>query len=299
MVCPVKFKFWRYMTSEEREAARAQRVERGRRIPPPAERREPPPTPTPTTSGEEASAKVPNRAYHPHPHQALHCRWVSVLHRDDPYLAPPRQLSESDRTSAYFAKTWRECHTPSESWPVGVQVVEDKLYQDAKLCVLEDRAEALLMAFDVEAGHPGINRLKMAAKSKFEFPDTVPVVTIIQGIRKGRLVFQASESPNVSRTGPIRVNPVVEGFFASVSIDVFSMPTVVLEGQTFDSLLPCVDDATDWILAKPTQAEGRTGSQPAHLSWTGGGVRLQSLPSSRGAKERNSYVSSSALSAHV
>ena len=87
--------------------------------------------------------------------------------------------SESYRTSAYFADTWRECHTPSESWPAGVQVVEDKLYQDAKLCVPEDRAEALLMAFHVEAGHPGINRLKIAAKSKFEFPDRVPVVTII------------------------------------------------------------------------------------------------------------------------
>ena len=102
------------------------------------------------------------------------------------------------------------------------------MYRNAKLCVPKDRAEAFLVAFHVEAGHSGINRLKMAAKSRFEFPDTVPVVTIIQGIRKGCLVCRASESPNVSLTGPITVNPAVEGFFASVSLDVFSMPTLGL-----------------------------------------------------------------------
>ena len=149
-------------------------------------------------------------------------------------------------------------------------MVQDKIYLNAKLCVPEDRVVAVLMAFHVESGHPGMNRVKMAPNAKFEFPDTISVPNIVKEIRKGCLVCQASESPNYSLTGPIRVNPVIEGFFASLSLDVFSMPTVEWEGKTYDSILLCVDRATNWILARPTQAEGLTGAQAAHLLLEGG-----------------------------
>ena len=95
----------------------------------------------------------------------------------------------------------------------------------------------VLMAFHVESGHPGMNRLKMAANAKFEFPETISVLNIVKDIRKGFLVCQASELPDYSLTGPIRVNPVIEWFFASVSLDVFSMPTVDWEGKTYDSMI--------------------------------------------------------------
>ncbi len=66
------------------------------------------------------------------------------------------------------------------------------------------------------------------------------------------------------------MNPVVEGFWASVSVDIFSMPPVEWRGESFDAMLVCVDRATNWILAKPTLQEGLTGEKAANLLLAGG-----------------------------
>jgi hypothetical protein len=68
----------------------------------------------------------------------------------------------------------------------------------------------------------------------------------------------------------IRMNPVVEGFWASVCVDIFSMPPVEWRGESFDAMLVCVDRATNWILAKPTLQEGLTGEKAANLLLDGG-----------------------------
>ena len=62
-----------------------------------------------------------------------------------------------------------ETRTPEAPWPVGVQLVQEKMYRDGKLCVPKDRTAPLLLAFHVEKGHPGQKRLVAAATTQFPF----------------------------------------------------------------------------------------------------------------------------------
>jgi hypothetical protein len=74
----------------------------------------------------------------------------------------------------------------------------------------------------------------------------------------------------------IHMTPVPDRFFASVCLDVFSMPPTVWLGQNFDCYLLCVDRLTGWMIARPTTKQGLTGERVAHLlldsSWGEVGV---------------------------
>ena len=49
------------------------------------------------------------------------------------------------------------------------------------------------------------------------------------------------------------------------------MPMAEFRGEQFDSILLCVDRASNWITAKPTKGEGLTGSKAAHMLLDGWG----------------------------
>jgi len=57
---------------------------------------------------------------------------------------------------------------------------------------------------------------------------------------------------------------------SSGAVDIFSLPTTEWNGQTFDSLLVCVDRHSGWILARPCQKLGLTAEKAAHLLLDGG-----------------------------
>jgi len=82
--------------------------------------------------------------------------------------------------------------------------------------------EGILMAFDVETGHPGIDRLVLEAKAGHQFPPHMKITERVRLIRRGCLVCKSCDSSNVSQEKPIRMNPVVDGFWASVCLDIFS-----------------------------------------------------------------------------
>ena len=65
---------------------------------------------------------------------------------------------------------------------MGIQLIQNKLYLDGKLCVPENRTEPLLLAFHVETGHPGQQRLILAANSKFIFAPKVNVAKVVQSM---------------------------------------------------------------------------------------------------------------------
>ena len=69
---------------------------------------------------------------------------------------------------------------------------------------------------------------------------------------------------------PIRMTPVMEGFYASVALDIFTLPTVEWKGEAFDCLILCVDRATNWVLARAALRDGLTGEKTAHLLLEGG-----------------------------
>ncbi|EPS66700.1 hypothetical protein M569_08075, partial [Genlisea aurea] len=257
-------------------AERRRRKEFGTVLPPPAP---PPPETSPTEenspveiatpSAPEPPAEVRPQApqgfrfapARPQPPQVGSTRTIFVLDEN---------WAENYAASEHFSEWWKACNEPHGAWPSGVQLLDQKLYLEGKLCVPENRVTAVLLAFHVGVGHPGIHRLLAAAKNNFVFPPKAQVEKEISHLRKGCLVCQACETPNEMLARPIRMTPVVEGFFASVALDVFSLPLVEWQGEFYDSILLCVDRATNWILAKATSAKGLTGEKAAHLLLEGG-----------------------------
>ena len=143
----------------------------------------------------------------------------------------------------------------------------------------------------METGHPGQQRLILAAKSKFIFAPEVNVAKVVQSIRQSCLVCQACETPNLPLRRPIRMNPVIEGFWSSICLDVFSLPPVEWKGENFDCVVLCVDRATNWVIAKPALIEGLTGEKTAHLLLEGWGeIAIPSIiTSDQGAQFVSSF----------
>ena len=52
---------------------------------------------------------------------------------------------------------------------------------------------------------------------------------------------------------------------SSVSLDIFSLPSVNWRGNKYDSLVLCVDRLSGWIIATPTTKVGLTAEKAAHL----------------------------------
>jgi len=106
---------------------------------------------------------------------------------------------------------------------------------------------SILMEFHFETVHPGIDRLVLAAKARYQFPPHMKITERVLLIRRGCLVCQSRDSPNLSQEKPIRMNPVIEGFWASVCLDFFPLPPVEWRGENFDCILLCVDRASNRV----------------------------------------------------
>ena len=275
-VCPVKFKFWRDMTPEERAKELERRATTtpetsstlegaGPATPDPIPRG---PLIEPTgefeSGGQGHSLPTPDPARPPAGFRFTPRR-PEVGSTQNVYILDEEWGANYEKSDDFKAD-WINCHRGGTmSWPPDVQLFRNKLYKNGKLCVPDDRAEPVLLALHVESGHPGVKRLALAANAQFLFSASVPVQKIIENIRKGCLVCQACDSPNTPLARPLKMNPVIEGFWSSMCLDVFSMPPVEWGGAQFDAILLCVDRATSWIIAKPVLGEGFTGEKAANL----------------------------------
>ncbi len=259
-----EFKFWADLTPEEREQLIATRNGR---------RRWRPPKPHPTPEIQEEEPEGPTFV---EPGEFPTAIEIQPPTRSRPTLPKPtvggsdryildENWSESYETCPHFGPIWQACHDPTKPWPQGIQVLSNKMYEDGRLCVPENKVEGTLWAHHVEAGHPGIQKLVLATKTHYSFPPHSRVEETIRSIRRTCLVCQACDSPNTPLVKPLRMNPVVEGFFTSVSLDIFSMPRVEWLGEPFDCILLCVDRTTNWVVARPSCTEGLTGEKAAHL----------------------------------
>ena len=106
---------------------------------------------------------------------------------------------------------------------------------------------------------------------RFIFAPASKPEDIVAKVRRACDVCQATEPPNWASKGPIRGNPVPERLWASVCMDMFSMPPVEWQEEIFDCFfLLCVDRLSGWMLARPSTKLGLTGEKAAHLMLDGG-----------------------------
>ena len=191
--------------------------------------------------------------------------------------APPAQaesgsdrfILEEDSSGAYdssdgFGEAWHDIHEGNE-WPRGYKLFRGKLYFQEKLCVPEEKIQAVLTAHHNWVGHFGVDRLFLEVDRRYQLPPGCDLKRRLQAIKRNCLVCQASDRPNWTSNGPLTMTLIPAQFMQSVCLDVFSMPVTQWRGGTFDAFLLCVDRHSGWIIAKPVRKEGLTGEVAAHI----------------------------------
>ena len=164
-----------------------------------------------------------------------------------------------------FGEPWKLTQGSADRWPAGYKVFRQKLYYCERLCVPQGLVKRVLTGHHINNAHVGVDRLLKDAELRFEFPVGTQSRQVLQGICDTCFVCQACRVPGWSMKRPISMTPVPARIFWSVSLDVFSMPTAVWEGQQFDAFLLCVDRLSGWLIARPTQKLGLTGAKAAKL----------------------------------
>ena len=161
------------------------------------------------------------------------------------------------------------------------------MYIADRLCVPESLVDRLIRSLHVQVGHVGSHRMHKEMRLRFIFPSAGDAERTADRVRQACDVCQATEPPHWASKGPIRVNPVPERLWFSVAMDMFSMPPVEWQGESFDCFLLCVDRLSGWILARPSSKLGLTGEKAAHLmldaGWGELGVPAQ-ITSDQGAQ---------------
>ena len=176
-----------------------------------------------------------------------------------------RDWAEQYAESPYWGKYWLPTQDPTADWPAGVRLNGGKMYWAGRLCVPENLCLSLVSAYHQEWGHMGVNRLVRELRLRLEFPTGFSAQKLATQVKKSCGVCQKSEPPNWKVAQKIDMTPVPPKIFFSVSIDIFSLPTVEWEGSEFDCLVLCVDRLSGWMVAKPSMKLGLTAEKAAHL----------------------------------
>jgi hypothetical protein len=178
--------------------------------------------------------------------------------------------------SLCWGADWELANAPGPDWPKGIKIFGDKMYREEKLCVPEEFVSKVIQEHHEATGHVVGKRLVGELTRRYVFPPVVDFRTLAERVHRVCLVCQACEPPSFALRNEIHLTPVPDKIFASVCLDVFSMPNTVWLGQPYDCYLLCVDRLTGWMVARPTTKQGLTGERAAHLlldaSWGDVGV---------------------------
>ena len=168
--------------------------------------------------------------------------------------------SDDYATSDRWLKHWNAVSAPSDvDWPEELTEDGDKLFLKDKLLVPDNRVEDLIDHWhNAQFMHPGRDKLQKDFESRFLFPSGY--YAVLNGYCKACAVCRATKDPNRSTAG----NPV-----RSISMDVFAMPEVTVEGEVFVCVILAVDRHSGYIVAVPGKKSERKDKRDKH------GVGLQ------------------------
>ena len=144
------------------------------------------------------------------------------------------------------------------------------MLSEGRICVPETKVKSVIEIHHAQTGHPGIRKSVTELSRRYIFPPLIKLYEEVREHRRKCPVCQACEHPNWSGNSPIDHTPIPPHIMSSVAIDIFSLPTVEWKGQSFDSLLVCVDRHSGWIIARPCTKVGLTAEKAAHLMLDGG-----------------------------
>ena len=178
--------------------------------------------------------------------------------------------SDDYAASEHWSKYWNAVSAPSDDeWPEGLTEDGDKLFLKDKLLVPENRVEELIDHWhNAQLMHPGREKMQQDLEWRFKFPPGY--YAILDRYCSHCAVCRATKSPNHSTAGNPVYTAIPEAPMRSVAMDVFAMPEVTVEGETYDCVILAVDRHSGYIVAVPGKKSKKKDKKDKH------GVGLQS-----------------------
>ena len=179
----------------------------------------------------------------------------SVLTEDcwDDYAA-------SDHWSRYL----NAVSAPSDDeWPEGLTEDGDKIFLKDKLLVPENRMEELIDHWhNAQLMHPGRDKMQQDLEWRFKSPPGYSA--ILDKYCSNCAVCRATKSPNHSMAGNPVLTAILEAPMRSLAMDVFAMPEVTVEGETYDCVILAVDRHSGYIVAVPGRKSKKKDKKDKH-----------------------------------
>ena len=177
--------------------------------------------------------------------------------------------SDDYAASDHWSKYWNAVSAPSDDeWPEGLTEDGDKLFFKDKLLVPENRVEELIDHWhNAQLMHPGRDKMQQDLEWRFKFPPGY--YAILDRYCSDCAVCRATKSPNHSTAGNPVYTAIPEAPMRSVAMDVFAMPEVTVEGETYDCVILAVDRHSGYIVAVPGKKSKKKDKKDKH------GVGLQ------------------------
>ena len=177
--------------------------------------------------------------------------------------------SDDYAASEHWSKYWNAVSAPSDDeWHEGLTKDGDKLFLKDKLLVPENRMEELIDHWhNAQLMHPGRDKMQQDLKWRFKFPPGY--YALLDNYCSNCALCRATKSPNHSTAGNPVYTAIPEAPMRSVAMDVFAMPEVTVEGETYDCVILAVDRHSGYIVAVPGKKSKKKDKQDKH------GVGLQ------------------------
>ena len=177
--------------------------------------------------------------------------------------------SDDYAASEHWSKYWNAVSAPSDDeWTEGLTEDGDKLFLKDKLLVPENRVEELIDHWhNAQLMYPGRDKMQQDLEWRFKFPPGY--YAILDRYCSDCAVCRATKSPNHSTAGNPVYTAIPEAPMRSVAMDVFAMPEVTVEGETYDCVILAVDRHSGYIVAVPGKKSKKKDKKDKH------GVGLQ------------------------
>ena len=146
--------------------------------------------------------------------------------------------SDDYAPSDHWSKYWNAVSAPSDDeWSEGLTEDGDKLFLKDKLLVPENRMEELIDHWhNAQLMHPGRDKMQQDLEWRFKFPPGY--YAILDKYCSDCAMCRTTKSPNHSTAGNPVYTAIPEAPMRSVAMDVFAMPGVTVEGETYDCVRP-------------------------------------------------------------
>ena len=172
--------------------------------------------------------------------------------------------SDDYAASEHWSRYWNAVSAPSDNkWPEGLTEDGDKLFLKDKLLVPENRMEELIDHWhNAQLMHPGRDKMQQYLEWRFKFPPGY--YAILDKYCSDCAVCRATKSPNHSTAGNPVYTAIPEAPMRSVAMDVFAMPEVTMEGETYDCVILVVDRHNGYIVAVPGKKSKKKDKKDKH-----------------------------------